>query len=158
MHRLTYMVGKANGALNRYIQRCCGSWGWRAKLHIDPADGNCTPSGFKEYDKRTNGFALTIFAVISGWALADSRNLQLDIVHYAAVSGLPSANFCPRLFRLRNRSVPHVGGGQRADETLSLTVSIRVKGDHSACFCGHMPLYVNSERLLWYPLWMTAAG
>ncbi|KFI99914.1 hypothetical protein BPORC_1813 [Bifidobacterium porcinum] len=72
--------------------------------------------------------------VISGWALADSRNLQLDIVHYAAVSGLPSANFCPRLFRLRNRSVPHVGGGQRADETLSLTVSIRVKGDHSACF------------------------
>lgn len=73
MHRLTYMVGKAHGPLNRYIQRCCGSWGWRAKRHIDPADGNCTPSGFKEYDKRTNGFALTIFAVISGWALVDSR-------------------------------------------------------------------------------------
>ena len=41
------------------------------------------------------------------------------------------------------------------------TVSMRAKGDyatHSARFCDHMPLYVNSERLLWYPLWMTAAG
>ena len=40
-----------------------------SKRHIDPADGNCAPSGFKEYDKRTNGFALKIFAVISGCAL-----------------------------------------------------------------------------------------
>lgn len=45
------------------------------KQRINPADGNYVPSGFKEYDKRTNGFALKIFAVISGWALADSRNL-----------------------------------------------------------------------------------
>lgn len=42
-----------------------------------------------------------------------------------------------------------------------MTVSMRAKGDyamHSARFCDHMPLYVNSERLLWYPLWMTAVG
>lgn len=39
------------------------------KQRINPADGNYVPSGFKEYDKRTNGFALKIFAVISGCAL-----------------------------------------------------------------------------------------
>ena len=71
------------------------------KQRINPADGNYVPSGFKEYDKRTNGFCRRTFAVISGWALADSRKLQLDIVYYAAVSGLPSAIFCPRLSRLR---------------------------------------------------------
>ena len=65
--------GEGPWPLNRYIQQCCGSWGRRAKRYIEPTDGNCTPSGFKEYDKRTNGFALTIFAVISGWALIDSR-------------------------------------------------------------------------------------
>ena len=27
------------------------------KQRINPADGNYVPSGFKEYDKRTNGFA-----------------------------------------------------------------------------------------------------
>lgn len=56
----------------------------------------------------------------------------------------------------------HVGGGQRTEKASSrMTVSMRAKGDyamHSARFCDHMPLYVNSERLLWYPLWMTAVG
>ena len=67
------------------------------KQRINPADGNYVPSGFKEYDKRTNGFARRTLTIISGWTLADSRNLQLDIVRHAAVSGLPSAIFCPRV-------------------------------------------------------------
>lgn len=55
------------------------------KQRINPADGNYVPSGFKEYDKRTNGFARRTLTIISGWTLADSRNLQLDIVYHAAV-------------------------------------------------------------------------
>ena len=80
------------------------------KQRINPADGNYVPSGFKEYDKRTNGFARRTLTIISGWTLADSRNLQLDIVRHAAVSGLPS------IVRLRNRGAYHVGGDRRADE------------------------------------------
>jgi replicative DNA helicase len=158
MHRLTYMVGKAHVPLKPIYPAMLRVMGLVSKRHIDPADGNCAPRGFKEYDKRTNGFCRRTFAVISGWALADSRKLQLDIVYYAAVSGLPSAIFCPRLSRLEH----HVGGGQRTEKASSrMTVSMRAKGDyamHSARFCDHMPLYVNSERLLWYPLWMTAVG
>lgn len=101
MHRLTYMVGKAHVPLKPIYPAMLRVMGLVSKRHIDPADGNCAPRGFKEYDKRTNGFCRRTFAVISGWALADSRKLQLDIVYYATVSGLPSAIFCPRLSRLR---------------------------------------------------------
>ena len=69
MHRLTYMVGKAHGPLKPIYPAMLRVMGLASKRHIDPADGNCAPSGFKEYDKRTNGFALKIFAVISGCAL-----------------------------------------------------------------------------------------
>ena len=56
------------------------------------ADGQAAhqPSGRELRARRT-------LTIISGWTLADSRNLQLDIVRHAAVSGLPSAIFCPRL-------------------------------------------------------------
>ena len=36
------------------------------KQRINPADGNYVPSGFKEYDKRTNGFARRTLTIISG--------------------------------------------------------------------------------------------
>lgn len=162
MHRLTYMVGKAHVPLKPIYPAMLRVMGLVSKRHIDPADGNCAPRGFKEYDKRTNGFCRRTFAVISGWALADSRKLQLDIVYYAAVSGLPSAIFCPRLSRLRKAVHIMLAEANVPMKTSSrTTVSMRAKGDyatHSARFCDHMPLYANSERLLWYPLWMTAAG
>ena len=85
------------------------------KQRINPADGNYVPSGFKEYDKRTNGFARRTLTIISGWTLADSRNLQLDIVRHAAVSGLPSAIFCPRLSGCEI-AVRIMSADRRADE------------------------------------------
>ena len=120
------------------------------KQRINPADGNYVPSGFKEYDKRTNGFARRTLTIISGWTLADSRNLQLDIVRHAAVSGLPSAIFCPRLsgceiavrIMSAETDVPMkvllADGGLDEDE--------RGLCDAFCSLCEHMPLYVNSER------------
>ena len=162
MHRLTYMVGKAHVPLKPIYPAMLRVMGLVSKRHIDPADGNCAPRGFKEYDKRTNGFCRRTFAVISGWALADSRKLQLDIVYYAAVEWTAIRHLLSSIVPATKSSEHHVGGGQRTEKASSrMTVSMRAKGDyamHSARFCDHMPLYVNSERLLWYPLWMTAVG
>lgn len=120
------------------------------RQHIDPADENYVPSGFKEYDKCTNGFARGTLTVISGWTLTDSRNLQLDIVRHAVVSGLPSALFCPRL------SVCEIAARIMSAETdvpmknlLSddgLDEDERGLCDAFCSLCEHMPLYVNSER------------
>lgn len=157
MHRLTYMVGKDPRPPNRYIQRCCGSWGWRAKQHIDPADGNCTPSGFKEYDKHANGFARksSRSSLVGHWLIREPatghralRSRERTAIRHLLSSIIPATK--SRCVSCRRRPTCRWNP--------SLTVSMRVKGDHSARFCDHMPLYVNSEQLLWYPLWMTAAG
>ena len=50
MHRLTYMVGKAHVPLKPIYPAMLRVMGLVSKRHIDPADGNCAPRGFKEYD------------------------------------------------------------------------------------------------------------
>lgn len=117
---------------------------------INPADENYVPSGFEGYDKRTNGFARGTLTVISGWTLADSRNLQLDIVRHAAVSGLPSAIFCPRLsgyevaVRIMSAETDMPMKALLSDD--SLDEDERGLCDAFCSLCEHMPLYVNSER------------
>ena len=139
MHRLTYMVGKAHVPLKPIYPAMLRVMGLVSKRHIDPADGNCAPRGFKEYDKRTNGHRVL-------------RSREWTAIRHLLSSIVPATK----------SSEHHVGGGQRTEKASSrMTVSMRAKGDyamHSARFCDHMPLYVNSERLLWYPLWMTAVG
>ena len=47
------------------------------KQRINPADGNYVPSGFKEYDKRTNGFArrtLTRSSLDGHWLIRGTCN------------------------------------------------------------------------------------
>ncbi len=131
---------------------------------INPADENYVPSGFEGYDKRTNGFARGTLTVISGWTLADSRNLQLDIVRHAAVSGLPSAIFCPRLsgYEIAVRIMSAETDMPMKAHLLGRQSRRGRKGDyatHSARFASICRcMSIQNDPLLWIPSWMPAAA